>query len=112
MDNNKNFLERFKGKISKIDKDGHVGVALKSFKPIKKNSKPLYFPNVPERKFSQSLHAHRNQSLGSIKVSHNRRRIFEDTLSRHEESMNDYGRKDVSLTPDITVKSAKGICKL
>ena len=32
------FIERFKGKISVVDKGGHIGIVASSSKPIRKNT--------------------------------------------------------------------------
>ncbi|CAI2367386.1 unnamed protein product [Moneuplotes crassus] len=109
MDNKtSDFLKRFKGKISKIDKNGHAGVALKSFKPIRKNRRRLKEESIPERRLSQCVQNRRNKSLGLIKAGLEKHKIFQENLAKNSGKINDYGRnKENSLTPDYTRKSAK-----
>jgi hypothetical protein len=48
---NREFQDKFKGKLDVMDKEGHIGVVMNSNKPIKKMSRPstnLSYDFLPE----------------------------------------------------------------
>ena len=103
------FFERFKGKISKIDKEGHLGVARKTEVPIKKNRKSLKSLSQNMKKNIMKMQGQKNKSVVNT-MSMMKKKIVAHHPSQKEISMreNPYIKKGISMTPNLSRKFGKG----
>lgn len=81
------FQERFKGRTTQIDKDGHLGLVYRTNKPVKKEEFPTPAKLIPD--FFEIKEESRNLGgKGSFKINHESTDFSSFKMKYHEKFSN------------------------